>query len=43
MLVDGEVIASRTKGLLKRLVGGGWPNEDEVVAAIRERMAAATA
>jgi hypothetical protein len=38
VVVDGETIASRERGLLTRLFrGGGWPDEDEVVAALAER------
>lgn len=35
MFVDGKVVASREKKLLTRLFGGGWPDPDTVVAAIR--------
>lgn len=36
MLVDGELIASRGGGFFKRLLGGGWPDPDEVVDEIEQ-------
>jgi hypothetical protein len=42
VLVDGEVIASRAKGFLVRhLLGGGWPDPEDVVEAVQERIARA--
>jgi hypothetical protein len=38
--VDGEVIASRELGFFKRLLGGGWPDADDVVRAVETRLAA---
>lgn len=38
MLLDGEVIASREKGVLTRLLGGGWPDPEDVVEVVRERL-----
>ena len=37
VFADGERIAGRSKSLLDRLVGGGWPDESEVIAAVRGR------
>ena len=38
VVVDGETVASREKGLLTRLFGGGgWPDEDKVVAELAKR------
>lgn len=35
MLVDGEVIASRTGNILQRVLGaGGWPDPEAVIAKI---------
>jgi hypothetical protein len=34
VLVDGELIASRGGSMLKRVLGGGWPDPDEVIAKI---------
>jgi hypothetical protein len=31
VLVDGQVIASRGGNMLKRVLGGGWPDPDEVI------------
>ncbi len=36
VLVDGHVVASRG-GLLRRALGGGFPDPEEVVAAIEAR------
>jgi hypothetical protein len=35
VLVDGQRVASRGGGFFKRLLGGGWPDEGEVVMRIR--------
>jgi hypothetical protein len=35
-----ERIAERSSGFLARLFGGGWPDPDAVVAALRARLAA---
>jgi hypothetical protein len=40
VLADGEVIASRAKGFLARLVGG-WPDPEDVIDAVEERIARA--
>lgn len=40
MVADGETIASRQGGLLTRLLGGGWPDPDDVIAALEQRLAA---
>lgn len=42
MVIDGETVASRQSGLLKKLLGGGWPDPDEVVAEVERRRAATT-
>lgn len=36
---DGELVAGRGCGLLRRLLGGGWPDPDEVVAELGKRQA----
>ena len=36
VVVDGKVIASRGGSMLKKLLGGGWPDPEEVVAMIAE-------
>ncbi len=36
MVVDGTVVACRGGNLLTRLVGGGWPDPEAVVAKIAE-------
>ena len=38
VVVDGQVVASKTGGFLVKLLGGGWPDPDAVVAAIRARL-----
>ena len=38
VFLGDEKIASRGGGLLQRLMGGGWPEADAVIAAIRGRM-----
>ncbi|MBX3468059.1 MAG: hypothetical protein KF878_14390 [Planctomycetes bacterium] len=40
VVADGETIAGRAPGLMKRLLGGGWPDEGEVVEALRARLPA---
>ena len=36
VVVDGKVIASRGGSMLKKLLGGGWPDPEDVVAIIDE-------
>lgn len=38
VVVGEDVVATRGGSLLKRLLGGGWPDPDEVVAAVRARL-----
>lgn len=38
VVADGEVIASKKGGLLAGLFGGGWPDPDAVIAALRPRL-----
>jgi hypothetical protein len=38
--LDGELIAARANGFLVRLLGGGWPDPDAVVEAVRSRQRA---
>ena len=35
--VDGEVIASREQGILKRLFLGGWPDNEVILSEIQRR------
>jgi hypothetical protein len=37
VLVDGELIASRSRGFVSRLMTGGWPDPDAVITALRAR------
>lgn len=37
VLADGELVATKGGGFLTKLLGGGWPDEDEVVRKLRER------
>ncbi len=39
MVVDGETVASRGGNVLTRLFGAGWPEPEDVVAAIEQRLA----
>ena len=41
VVVDGEVVARRQGGLLQRVLGGGWPDPEDVIAAIERKRAAA--
>lgn len=43
VLLDGELIASREKGFLTRLFGGGWPEPDLVVEELKKRQQKAPA
>lgn len=40
VFVDGEVIASRGGNLLQRVLGGGWPDPDDVIDRIESIQAA---
>ncbi len=40
VLVDGEVVASRNGSMLKRVLGGGWPDPEEVIATIEAKLRA---
>ena len=37
VIVDGEVIAAREQGVLKRLLGGGWPDNEEILSEVQRR------
>ena len=39
VIVDGEVIASREQGFLKRLLGGGWPAYEVILRELQRRHA----
>lgn len=39
VFADGDLVASRQGSLLVRLVGGGWPDADEVTSALEQRLA----
>lgn len=36
VIVDGKVIASRGGSMLKKILGGGFPDPEEVIAKIEE-------
>jgi predicted Rdx family selenoprotein len=38
VLVDGEVIATRTRGFWQRLVGGGWPDHEAILSDMQRRL-----
>jgi hypothetical protein len=38
VVADGEVVASRKRGLVA-ILGGGWPTANDVVQALLERQA----
>lgn len=40
VVVDGQVVASRGGNMLTRLLGGGWPDPEDVVAKIEALLAA---
>jgi hypothetical protein len=40
VLVDGQVVATRSSSFLAKLFGGGWPDPRNVVDAIRARQSA---
>ncbi|MEE8368144.1 MAG: hypothetical protein V3S30_07480 [Thermoanaerobaculia bacterium] len=40
VVVDGEVIASRQPSVLKRLLGGGWPDNETILTDIQRRQEA---
>jgi hypothetical protein len=37
VIVDGELIATREQGFVKRLLGGGWPDNKEILSEIQRR------
>jgi hypothetical protein len=40
VFADGESIAAKGGGLLRQLLGGGWPDPDDVVRRLRARKTA---
>ena len=36
VIVDGSVVARRTGGLWNKLMGGGWPDEEDVVQKLQQ-------
>ncbi len=36
VVVDGKVIASRGGSMLKRILGGGWPDPEEVIRLLEQ-------
>lgn len=38
MLVGGRVVVSRKGGLLAKLLNKPWPDEDDVVRAVRDAL-----
>jgi len=43
VLVDGDLVATRSSGILAKLFGGGWPSPARVVEEIRARSAGSAA
>jgi len=41
VLADGELVATKSKGVLSQLFGGGWPDPAEVVKTLHKRSLAA--
>jgi hypothetical protein len=41
VLVDGEVIASRGGNRLQQVLGGGWPDPEQVISRIEEKLRSA--
>jgi len=41
VLADGELVASRGNEMT-RLLGGGWPDPEDVTARLRERLTASS-
>jgi hypothetical protein len=39
VVVDGEVVARRARGVRRRALGGGWPEPEDVVAKIEAKLA----
>ncbi len=39
VIVDGETIASRGSNMLMRLFGAGWPDPEDVLVAVEQRLA----
>ena len=39
VIVDGETIASRGGNMLTRLFDAGWPDPEDVLAAVEQRLA----
>ena len=37
IVVDGETIASRKGGFVKRLLGGGWPDNEDILNKLQQR------
>lgn len=37
MFADGELVATKDRGFLAGLFGGGWPDPDEVVKTLHKR------
>jgi hypothetical protein len=37
VFADGESVAAKGGGFLTKLLGGGWPDPDEVVKRLRAR------
>jgi hypothetical protein len=38
VVVDGEVVARRARGVHRTVAGGGWPDPDAVVDAIAAKL-----
>ena len=38
IIVDGDVVAGRTGW--KKLIGGGWPDEEDVIRLLQQRLKA---
>lgn len=37
-MVDGELVASRGGNMLQRVLGGGWPDPEEVIEKIAAKL-----
>jgi predicted Rdx family selenoprotein len=38
--IDGDVVFDRSRNVLRRMVGGGWPDPEAIVTEIKSRIPA---